>query len=82
VARPSKLTGELERLVVERVRAGDTVRQAAAAVGVSRRSVFRWLHASPAFAAAVEAARVRAAEDPLVLADLALKDWEALLYGR
>jgi hypothetical protein len=81
VAPPSKLTGDLERLVVDRVRAGDSLKQAAAAAGVSRRSVLRWLAADPAFGEAVERARAAAADDVFVVADRATRDWRSLLYG-
>lgn len=63
MGRPVKLSAEVHAEIVKRLASGCSIDVAAAAVGVSRRSVFAWLERGRA---AADAEKVPASEQPFV----------------
>ncbi len=89
IGRPPKLSPDIERRIVELLRAGNYVETAAACAGIHKDTLYRWLKEGArqpngiygGFAVAVERAQAEAeARDVTLIATAAREDWRAAAW--
>lgn len=89
MGRPTKLTPEMTRRIADLVRAGNYVEVAAAAAGISRDTLYRWLKQGARtkrglaheFSLAIEKAQAEAeARDVTLIATAAREQWQAAAW--
>ncbi|MGG3737207.1 hypothetical protein [Aeribacillus pallidus] len=87
--RPSKLTPEIQKKIIDAVRAGNYMETAAAYAGISKDTLYRWLKQGAraksgkykAFHDAIEKALAEAeVRDVMIIANAATSDWKAAAW--
>lgn len=87
--RPTKLTPELQKKIIDAIRAGNYMETAAAYAGISKDTFFRWLRKGARaksgiykeFHDAVEKALAEAeVRDVMIIANAATSDWKAAAW--